>query len=261
LKKTIALVDADAACYTAVASAGQELDFGDGDPVFDWEACKRHVQLDINFWTKRLDLDDVLMCWSDEDRQSNFRLDVLPTYKANRDGTKPEGYWELREYMSNMYESVTLNRLEGDDVAGIMQTGPFGRRHNTIIIGVDKDFCTIPGRWYQPGYAGPTGKKYGDELRTITPDQAHWFHMYQTLVGDSVDNYTGCPLVGHKKAMEALGGPGGNLWSHVVACYEDHCWTEEDAVVQAMVARILHRSDWDADTQEVKLWTPHSDAS
>lgn len=38
--------------------------------------------------------------------------------------------------------------------------------------------------------------------------------------------------------------------------YEFRCITEEDALVQARCARILHADDWDFEKSEVILWTP-----
>jgi DNA polymerase-1 len=48
-----------------------------------------------------------------------------------------------------------------------------------------------------------------------------------------------------------------DLWAAVVSHYEAAGLTEEDALVQARVARILHRSDYDMDKKEPILWTPN----
>jgi DNA polymerase-1 len=42
----------------------------------------------------------------------------------------------------------------------------------------------------------------------------------------------------------------------VVAAFESKGLTEEDALVQARVARICRASDYDFKTKEVKLWNP-----
>ena len=80
------------------------------------------------------------------------------------------------------------------------------------------------------------------------------FHLYQTLVGDQTDNYKGCPGVGPVKAETALGA--NPTWASVVGCYEKAGLTEEDALVQARVARILRHGEYNKMTCEVKLWTP-----
>jgi DNA polymerase-1 len=48
----------------------------------------------------------------------------------------------------------------------------------------------------------------------------------------------------------------GKYWEAIVEAYESKGFTEEDALVQARVARILRKDDWDFDNNCHKLWTP-----
>jgi DNA polymerase-1 len=45
-------------------------------------------------------------------------------------------------------------------------------------------------------------------------------------------------------------------WAAVVAAYEKAGLTEQDALTQARLARILRYSDWDNEKKEPILWTP-----
>ena len=47
-----------------------------------------------------------------------------------------------------------------------------------------------------------------------------------------------------------------DMWSPVVAAYEKAGLTEEDALRQARLARILRWSDWNAEKKAPILWAP-----
>ena len=65
---------------------------------------------------------------------SNFRKDILPTYKANRTAPKPKHLAKLREYaVENMGAEISREGLEADDELAIHQTD------ETIIVTLDKD--------------------------------------------------------------------------------------------------------------------------
>ena len=80
-----------------------------------------------------------------------------------------------------------------------------------------------------------------------------WFYT-QVLTGDSTDNYPGCPGIGPKKAADILNKE--LSWTSVVNAYLKAGLTEEDALLQARMARILQASDWNSKQQEPILWTP-----
>jgi DNA polymerase-1 len=103
----------------------------------------------------------------------------------------------------------------------------------------------------------------------VSEPRADYWHMYQTLTGDSTDGYPGCPGIGPVKAEKILEGgyvvddPGAvktfnvNLaWGHVVAAYEKAGLSEAVALENARVARICRASDYSIKTKEVRLWTP-----
>ena len=74
----------------------------------------------------------------------------------------------------------------------------------------------------------------------------------QTLIGDIADGYKGCPGIGAVKAKKLLDEA--PVWATVKDAYEKAGLTEEDALQQARMARILRSSDYP--DGQVKLWSP-----
>lgn len=184
---------------------------------------------------------EIVMCLSDRER--NFRKEILPTYKFNREGKrKPTAYWALVEWIKENYTTKIMDGLEADDVIGILSTEP---NANAIVISGDKDMRSLPVRLYD---------FFHNEYHEISLEQADHWHRYQTLVGDITDNYKGCPKVGEKKAEEILSKD--DSWAAVVAAYSKAGLPESEALTQARVARILRYSDYDFDKGCPILWTP-----
>lgn len=186
-----------------------------------------------------------------------FRYSIDPTYKGNRKETrKPLCFWDVRRRLEDEYECIMFPGLEADDVMGILATKP--GPDDKIIVSRDKDMKTIPGKLWN-----------GMDFKFITEADADYYHLYQTLIGDTADGYKGCPGIGPKKAEALLtkkgnadcGDPGccqdnPTLWDRVVTAYVKAGLTEADALRQARLARILRWSDWDSKKKEPILWTP-----
>lgn len=180
---------------------------------------------------------------------------VDPSYKAGRKDTrKPLCYALLREKIEAHYNCVVMAGLEADDVMGILSTKPGETQR--IIVSADKDMQTVPGFLWRDG-----------KLETITNAQADYYHLYQTLIGDTTDGYKGCPGMGPKKAEKLLDTkPDGPIdpeitqvqwwWDLIVSAFVKAGLTEADALTQARLARILRWSDWDSVKKEPILWTP-----
>ncbi|WP_211876477.1 hypothetical protein [Plastoroseomonas hellenica] len=130
------------------------------------------------------------------------------------------------------------------------------------MVSIDKDMKTVPGL-----YVNADKRDLGALDSSVA--QADYWHMYQTLIGDTTDGYTGCPGIGPKKAVAILEPftdreerPGlvdrAGAWKRIVEVYEKAKLSEAEALVQARVARILRASDYDFKAKAVKLWTPPS---
>jgi DNA polymerase-1 len=198
---------------------------------------------------EKLGAKKVVVCISDSSR--NFRKEIYPNYKANRDPRrKPVALPHLRSYLAKKYGAKVHDGLEADDVLGILCTHPKKfKGEKPIIVTIDKDLLQIPGRHYNPDK---------DIKRMVNLSQGDMQFYTQALTGDSTDNYPGCPGIGPKRALAILTGarPTPEMWPLIRAAYERAGKTEEEALVQARIARILRYSDYDIKRKEPILWTP-----
>lgn len=238
---TTLIIDADTILYQSLTNAEEETEFDDDLWMLTCDHRKARSSFDdrIDWLMKTSDADDYILCFS---HAENFRKDVYPLYKANRKKTrKPMGFKEFREKVMTDYNNVVKPRLEADDTVGILAT----KLDDCIIYSEDKDLLQIPG------------KHMKDEATIeVTTYEGDRFHMMQTLTGDPVDGYPGCPGVGPVKAEKLLGNDPSEWWGVVVDTYTKAGLTEADALTMARVSRILRLSDWDMEQQEPILWTP-----
>jgi 5'-3' exonuclease len=258
----VALIDADILAYQAAVVSEQAYNWGDGLwtlHAFESDALAAFESMLHNILEK-VGAKEFYLFFSDKE---NWRKDVLPTYKSNRSGVrKPMLLSFLRAVAEEQYRCISMPGLEGDDVLGIWMTQPSKLEpvRELILCSIDKDFKTIPGKHYN-------FKK--DEFFEISEHEADKWHMIQTLTGDTTDGYAGCPGCGPKGAEKVIqkaldeGTPWANrkqlneiYWKHVVAAYDKAGFGEEEALVQARVARILRHEDYDYINKKVILWTP-----
>lgn len=201
---------------------------------------------------------DIIFCMSCPSAEG-WRKAIYPAYKSNR-GAKPVLLPEVKQAMREKFDCYERPTLEADDIMGILSTHPTLVKGKKVIVSIDKDMRTIPGWLFNPAK--------DRKPRLIDPEEAAYWHLYQTLIGDSTDGYPGCPGVGPKKAEKVLGFPANQVcpdpasrWALVVNTYASKGLTEEDALLQARVARICRHTDYDFNTKEVILWTPPSSGS
>ena len=93
---------------------------------------------------------------------------------------------------------------------------------------------------------------------TVTKESGEAWHLIQCLAGDQTDGYGGVPGIGVKRA-ETLFNKEGYSWKTVVKAFKDKDLTEEDALVNARLARILTVDDYDFTKNRPILWSPSSD--
>lgn len=288
-----ALLDADIIAFQVAAVSQQSFQFSpEEEPsitVDPWEEVEPRIVYAIDKLKEQLRTDKVIVCLSCP-TEENWRLAVLPTYKGKRDYSKrPVHLAAVKEYMAENYPSYRRPTLEADDIMGILSTmkglpPSFVKEHpefavtgKKIIVSEDKDMKTIPGWVFNPA---KDPRPY-----QITPAQADLWHLYQTICGDSVDNYAGCPGAGPAAANELLADPfiwtpyqhtfqrgprkdteetrwrkdpldGRPIWDAIVALYAKFGLTEADALVQARVARICRATDYDFTDRKVIYWNP-----
>ena len=244
MSQTKLLIDADYFVYRAASTAETELDFNPDLTVVvgDFTVGKRLVEREVNNLKTRFDSDDVLLCFTD---RVNFRKTVDPSYKGNRTKRKPAGFLKLKNWAMETWPSLMKPGLEADDVLGILATN--GSLDNFVLISPDKDMQQIPCRIYD------LKNEY-----TQTPELAQRKLWEQTLTGDSTDGYSGCPTFGPKRAglvLDKVAHPS-DYWQAVLECYESVGLSEEDALRNLRLARILQVENWDTKAQEPILIDP-----
>jgi len=235
------LIDGDIVVYQYSSTVEHEVDWGN-DVWSLWADAKEAQQLILQYIDILVDetaADDFIFCFSDKD---NFRKDIDSNYKSNRKGKrKPVCYKALKQWITDKYQTETWDRLEADDVMGIMATSTM-LEGEKVIVSEDKDLKTIPGLLWRSG-----------EMLNISQEEADYNHLYQTLVGDATDGYPGLRGVGDKRATELLKTP---TWETVVKAFEKAGQDEKDALVQARLARILRASDYNFEFDQLKMWSP-----
>jgi len=191
------LIDGDILAYSSSAATDNELEFASGvirSASMSEAVAAMHRQIDKLM--DELFADKALFALSDPD--VNFRNSVLPSYKMSRKGAeKPLYYNACRRYLMDEADAKVVPTLEGDDVLGIMSTSSYWPGEK-IIVSIDKDMKTVPGLLYSPN---------DPEVREITEEQADYWHMFQTLTGDTVDWYHGVPGLGAGQASHLLKHP------------------------------------------------------
>ena len=137
----------------------------------------------------------------------NFRHDIFPLYKANRDAT-PEDLLRQMQPIERMVTALGMNLeisdgCEADDCIASL-AARFSRERPVVIVGGDKDLrqCLGPNVYmWDPAFRDEkllTAAKFTEESG-LTP--AQWPDV-QALVGDTSDNIPGVPGIGPKTAAK-----------------------------------------------------------
>ena len=239
-----ALIDADYTVYKSCAGAEEDIDWGDDviTVVSKFSEALKNVTRDLSkikaefLW----DVPEMILFFSDS---KNFRKKIYPEYKGHRNRKKPCGYRRVITELGKSYEVIRLPELEADDAMGIYATAHEGN----VICSPDKDMRQIPGRLFDM-----------KELSTIDPVEGAKWHLIQTLAGDQTDGYSGVPGIGIKRAV-TLFEEDGYTWQTVVKAFEAKDLTEDDALMNARLARILTCTDYDPIQHTVIPWTPTAD--
>jgi 5'-3' exonuclease len=253
---SVALIDADIIAYQAATVSQVDCDWGDGEQgvSIDLDAALVTARQIVEQWTEKARCGRAILCFSSKD-QMTFRAKLYPEYKSNRRGKeRPVNLEPLKDILETEFKSYRFEGLEGDDVIGIIATS--GHYSHTVIVSLDKDMETIPATIFNP--------RNDRRPRRISPQMANTKWLTQTLTGDTADGYPGLPGVGPVKAEKILAEAESSfagMWAAVVAAYEAKDLTEDDAILQARLARILRASDFDREQQRITLWHPKAPTS
>jgi DNA polymerase-1 len=217
------------------------------DSVKSQDNALRHVAKQAQV----LRADRIIVCFSDESRRY-FRHDLCPEYKAKRKERPPEWY-DVAEALKNNHPHRSLNKLEADDVIGILATHPTVQGEK-IIVGRDSDLQQIPAWHYDT-------RAHIAEFK-VDAMAADYNFYHRILVGKTGDGIDGCPGVGQVKANQVMmqAKPILKALAKTSPCITPDCWqsvywrcvldafdragrTRDDAVRQANLVRILRADD------------------
>lgn len=147
------------------------------------------------------------------DHGKTFRHETFPAYKAQREAT-PEDIKKSVPYVQAILKAMNIPTLqadgfEADDVIGTLATKAGAQGIITYMLTPDKDYGQLisPNVFmYRPRHGGGydvVGTKEVKEKYGI--DSPHQVIDLLALMGDSADNYPGCPGVGEKTAVKLIG--------------------------------------------------------
>ena len=146
------------------------------------------------------------------DHGKTFRHDAFPEYKAQREET-PEDIKLSVPLIKQILEAMHIPILqvdgfEADDIIGTVATRFGSDGIGTFMLTPDKDYGQLIGPnvfMYRPrhggGYEIIGEKEVGDKYGIPTPAQVI---DLLALMGDTADNFPGCPGVGEKTAAKLI---------------------------------------------------------
>ena len=244
----ILLIDGDWLAFSTAIAFQDEHPFIEGEFVYDAETALRVMEQRIRklmatFETCRIEFH--FSC----SRENNWRREVFPEYKMNRSGKLlPIGLFSMISYCMSVYPYIKEGNLEADDTIGMAATGKY--KGNNIIVSVDKDFLTIPTKIWNPV------KKI---LKTQSRKDAFKSLIYQTIIGDTADNFKGIKGIGKVGAAKFIAKHTNNLygiWKPLIELAITKKCDENYMIGQVRMAYLLHDGDYDWETQRVTLWEP-----
>ena len=236
------LIDSDFLAYKAAQACEIGIDFGE-DVIIAQSQFSEVLKVfhnELNKVTKAMMEDDFILYFSST---KNFRKKLYPDYKGHRMKRKPLGYKRLVNYCRDNHNFKLIEGLEADDTIGIEAT-----RHadpSNIIVSPDKDLKQIPSVLWN----------LTDDVVEITKEEGDRWHLVQSLSGDPTDGYSGCPGIGVKRATELL-DKNENQWEAVCKAYRDRGLSDDDALLNARLAKILRNENYDHDRNQPILWNP-----
>ena len=144
----------------------------------------------------------------DESLDSNFRNELYPAYKANREPA-PEELKKQFEYCRQLcrvlgLQVVSDGYFEADDLIGSALTLARMQGIPSLIVSADKDLSQLLGEHdEQWDYAKNVRWRLGG-VKAKHGVHAHQLADYLGLTGDAVDNIPGVPGIGPKTAATLL---------------------------------------------------------
>ena len=158
------------------------------------------------------------------DKGKTFRHEAFPAYKAQRQET-PEDIKLSVPIIQDILKAMNIPILiaegfEADDVIGTLATQAGQTGVETYMLTPDKDYGQLIQKnvfMFRPRHGGGYDKigEHDIEEKYGIPNAANVIDLL-ALMGDSADNYPGCPGVGEKTAAKLINqfGTTENLLAH-----------------------------------------------
>ena len=141
-----------------------------------------------------------------------FRSEAYPAYKAQREAT-PEDIKQSVPIIKNILKAWNIPILEAegfeaDDVIGTLATKAGQQGINTYMLTPDKDYGQLVSdkvKIYRPRHGGGYEVMGPEEVKAkyAIPSTEAVIDLL-ALMGDSADNFPGCPGVGEKTAVKLI---------------------------------------------------------
>lgn len=260
----VALIDADLIAYRAAFRGQKDIDWdGDGDITTDADIDVVRASVDelITEWKGLVKCDGVQLVQSDPERRSFRKTYVWEGYKRQRQpASRPALLKQAEAYIRERFTAIYRPWLEGDDILGLLTTRA---PDQYVIVSMDKDMLTVPGRVCIVGHTPELTRKF-----QLSEADANLNWMRQVVTGDPSDGYRGAPGVGAVKAQDYVkAGTLADMWQGVVEAYI-YAWNErprfrdrwvhpeepaKEALMTARLSRVL-RAD-DKIENRVRLWS------
>lgn len=141
-----------------------------------------------------------------------FRSEAYPAYKAQREAT-PEDIKQSVPIIKDILKAwnipiLEVDGFEADDVIGTLATKAGGQGIETYMLTPDKDYGQLVRdnvKIYRPRHGGGYEVMGPEEVKTkyAIPSTEAVIDLL-ALMGDSADNFPGCPGVGEKTAVKLI---------------------------------------------------------
>ncbi len=160
-------------------------------------------------------------------RNENWRKDLYSEYKGNRSEIDPlfsAFKEECLEWLKTKFLTVQYDKMEADDVIGSLAV----KYYPCYISSLDQDYYQLldktKGIYILRPMSGGGFSEYGyDQFKGLHGIKATQYVDYKALVGDTADNFKGCPGIGTKGALKLLTKYKSldNIYAHLVQSNTD----------------------------------------
>ena len=145
----------------------------------------------------------------DESLESNFRNEIYPAYKANRDAA-PEELKRQFAHCQRLCRALGLPvladvRYEADDLIGAALVQVRAAGYPGLIVSADKDLSQLLADDDEQWDFARGDRWRADGVKARYGVHAHQIADFLGLTGDAIDNIPGVPGIGAKTAATLLG--------------------------------------------------------